>query len=201
MTRIHLARHGETVWHAENRYAGSSNVGLTDLGRDQAVQLGEWASHRDLAAVYASDLDRAVRTAEPAAAAVRRELTIDSRLREVHFGDAEGMTSAELEAAFPTERHAFVRAPARSPLPGGETGIAAIARAWTAILDIAGEFGTSEVLVVSHSTLIRLLVCHAVGIDPDRYRAVFPSLLNVGITTLDMRPDAPPALLAFNTPS
>ena len=43
MTTFHLARHGETEWYAEHRYAGSSDVPLTPNGLQQAEELGEWA--------------------------------------------------------------------------------------------------------------------------------------------------------------
>ena len=43
-TTLYVVRHGETEWHAENRYAGVSDVGLTETGREQAERLGRWAA-------------------------------------------------------------------------------------------------------------------------------------------------------------
>ncbi|MFD0853182.1 phosphoglycerate mutase family protein, partial [Actinomadura adrarensis] len=43
-TTLYLVRHGQTEWHAENRYAGISDVALTETGRDQAERLGRWAA-------------------------------------------------------------------------------------------------------------------------------------------------------------
>ncbi|NUT12685.1 MAG: histidine phosphatase family protein, partial [Nonomuraea sp.] len=54
MTDLVLVRHGETVWHAENRYAGTSDVDLTERGRDQAAMLAAWAAEAGLAAVWSS---------------------------------------------------------------------------------------------------------------------------------------------------
>ncbi|MBI0382368.1 histidine phosphatase family protein, partial [Streptomyces albiflaviniger] len=69
MTDFVLVRHGETVWHAENRYAGRTDVPLTEHGHQQAAELGAWAAGRRLDAVLSSPLSRARLTAEPAAAA------------------------------------------------------------------------------------------------------------------------------------
>ena len=74
MTTLYLARHGETEWHAEHRYAGVSDVPLTARGLEQAAALAEWASTAGLAAIVASPLSRARRSAEPAAQAAGLQL-------------------------------------------------------------------------------------------------------------------------------
>ena len=51
-TTLLLARHGQTVWHAENRYAGVSDIGLTDTGRAQAEALGRWAAAHPVDAIW-----------------------------------------------------------------------------------------------------------------------------------------------------
>lgn len=86
MTTLLLARHGETVWHAENRYAGSTDIALTRTGREQADALGDWAVRHPVDAVYSSTLSRSVLTAAPAAAALRLPVQEDDRLKEVFFG-------------------------------------------------------------------------------------------------------------------
>jgi broad specificity phosphatase PhoE len=199
MTIVVLARHGETIWHAENRYAGSTDVALTDLGRRQAEDLGAWATFNGISAVYASDLSRAVLTAAPAAAALGMVTNVDPRLREVDFGAGEGMTATEMAKAFPEKLARFRSQPATCPLPGGESGTAAADRAWQALDDIR-KSETDTVLVVMHSTLMRLVLCRALGIPLDNYRKVFPAALNVAATTVDLTPGRAPALLNYNVP-
>jgi broad specificity phosphatase PhoE len=70
MTELVLVRHGETVWHAENRYAGRSDVPLTPRGQEQAGALARWATGAGLDAVLTSPLCRARETAGPACAAL-----------------------------------------------------------------------------------------------------------------------------------
>ena len=63
MTELVLVRHGETVWHVDNRYAGRSDVELTERGHDQGAQLARWAADAGLDAVLTSPLRRAHETA------------------------------------------------------------------------------------------------------------------------------------------
>ncbi len=201
-TVVLLVRHGETTWHAENRYCGRSDVPLTDRGREQAARLAAWAAKAGVTAVHSSTLTRARDTAAPAARAVGLPLHLDERLVEVDFGLAEGLTPAQMRARWPRERAAFERDPVAHPLPGGENPHAAIARGTAALGDIVADLPagspTGPVLVVCHGTLLRLLTCHLTGADPSRYRVRFPSVANGSGAVLAYRSDARWDLLAFN---
>lgn len=185
MTHLVLTRHGETVWHAENRYTGSSDVDLTERGLAQAAALGRWAGRAGLAAVWSSDLARCRRTAEPAATALGMPVSTDARLRELDFGAAEGHTLAELRHSRPDAVAGFLADPAGHPMPGGETPADAVARARAGLADIAAEHPAGRVLVVAHSTLLRLVLCDVLGIPLRRYRELFPVVHNVALTELD----------------
>lgn len=197
MTELILVRHGETVWHAENRYAGHSDIGLTELGLRQAERLGEWAADAGLAAIVTSDLDRARKTAEPAVRASGLDPITQPLLREVHFGAGEGLTKAEMTERFPEAVTGFHEAPAENPLPDGESGNTAIARALPALHDLVRDFPDERVLVVGHATLNRLLLCALLGLDPNRYRSIFPTMRNVARTTIRFDGEHT-ALLEFN---
>ena len=198
-TTLVLTRHGETVWHAENRYAGSSDVRLTRAGQQQAFDLATWAATARLSAIYSSTLSRAKDTAAPSTATTRLPLRTDARLCEVDFGRGEGLTRQEMASAFPDALTTFLKAPARYPLPGGESGVDAIARAMPALNEILEKHDGGRVLVVIHSTLLRLLIATAIGIDPDRYRRVFPTVGNCALNTLRFDKGGV-ALLGFNVP-
>ena len=197
MTTLLLVRHGETVSHAENRYAGSSDVALTEAGLGQADRLAEWAVTQHISAVYASDLSRAVITATPSARALGLTAQIDVRLREVDFGRGENMTTSEMRVAFADELADFHRRPGHSPLPGGESGIAALDRVWPALQEIAMQWPDASVLVVMHSTLMRLILCRALEMPIDRYRTAFPAVVNGAVTSLAFDAQVA-ALLGYN---
>lgn len=200
MTRLVLVRHGETVFHAESRYAGSTDVLLTAHGQAQAEALARWASTSNLTAIYASPLARAQATAQPAAHRLGLSLLTDPRLRELHFGLGEGLTPTEMANRFPDQHAAFQQNPVAHHLPEGEDPLAAIARAQAALDDIAAATSAGRVLIVAHNTLIRLVLCDLLGLDPARYRQVFPKLANVSLTELLVTPGKPTALLHFNVP-
>lgn len=198
-TDLFLVRHGETVWHAENRYAGSSDVALTPRGHQQAAALAGWAAGAALSAVWCSPLSRSRLTAHPPARACGLPVEVDARLTEVDFGQGEGLTRAEMRQRFPERLDAFLADPAAHPLPGGEDPYRAAARATACLYDLADRHPGGRVLVVTHSTLMRLVLCHLLGVGLGEYRRIFPVLHNGALTHLRLT-DRQPALLRLNTP-
>jgi probable phosphoglycerate mutase len=200
VTRLYLVRHGETLWHAENRYAGSSDVGLTERGKAQAERLGAWAAGAGLGGLWVSPLSRARDTATPAAKAAGLEPVVDERLRELHFGEAEGLTRTEMAGLWPGPLAAFEADPVEGHLPGGEHPAEAADRATAALLDAAATGSDRPLLVVFHSSVLRLALCRLLGLPLGAYRTTFPGVANISLTEVELRPDLPPALLTFNAP-
>ncbi|WP_018657815.1 histidine phosphatase family protein [Actinomadura flavalba] len=196
-TTLFLARHGQTVWHAENRYAGVSDIALTDTGRRQAERLGAWAADAKLEAVWCSPLQRARETAAPAARAVGRPATVAADLAEVDFGSAEGRTLAELPAEIAA---AFRADPVTGAFDGAEDPLRAAARGVRALRRVAAEHAEGRVLVVAHNTLLRLTLCALLGIPAARYRTVFPRIDNCAVTQVRIS-GTDTALLALNVPA
>ena len=200
MSRLILVRHGETVWHAENRYAGRSDIALTPRGLAQAQRLALWATAARLTSVWSSTLSRARFTAEPAASAAGLLLDTDERLVELNFGEAEGLTNLEMQLRFPVERAAFLRDPVLHALPGGESPTLAAARGLAALSEIAEQDGEDgRGLVVAHNTLLRLVLCRLLGIPLARYREVFPRWGNVTLTEIEFTQSGA-SLLSYNVP-
>ncbi|MFJ7998228.1 histidine phosphatase family protein [Streptomyces sp. NPDC096310] len=197
---LFLARHGETVWHAENRYTGVSDIELTPRGVEQAGELGGWAGGARLDAIVTSPLSRARRTAEPAVRTTGLTPVVEPELTEVDFGVAEGRTLAELQASHPRETADFLRDPAAHPLPGGEDPKAAAGRGAAALLRLAEAWPGGRVLVVAHNTLFRLVLCRLLGIPESEYRRVLPGLRNCAITEVRVTAGQP-ALLSYNVPA
>jgi probable phosphoglycerate mutase len=195
-TLLYLVRHGQTVWHRENRYAGVSDVALTEVGRAQAERLAAWAADTRIDAVWVSPLRRARETAAPAAAVLRLPLRVADDLAEVDFGEAEGRTLAEL----PEERVAAFRAdPVGGAFPGAEDPTAAAARGAAAVRRIARRHDAGQALVVAHNTLLRLTLCELLGIPLSRYRTVFPQMANGAVTELRLTDDQA-SLIRYNVP-
>lgn len=189
-TSLLLVRHGETEWHRENRYAGSSDIGLAPAGQAQAVLLAEvlasWAEPDRPAAIACSTLRRSQLTAAPSAKILGIEVEIHDDLREVHFGSAEGRTLAEIRADDPAVADAFVNDPLASPFPGAEPLSAAADRMVHCLQSLADAHPAQRVLVIGHNTAIRLALCQLLGIGLSNYRRVLAAPDNVAMTELQV---------------
>jgi probable phosphoglycerate mutase len=167
---IYYIRHGETAWNALGRLQGAQDTALNDLGRRQAAQAGDVLRRlvardgRDIAALsfVASPLTRARDTMELVRG--RLELpahgyALDDRLREIGYGQWEGFTLAEMQAADP---EFFARRQAEkwtvSP-EGGETYLAVQARVQDWYDSLAGD-----TVAVAHGGTARALMV-ALGIE------------------------------------
>ena len=184
--KIHLVRHAETIWHNEDRYAGHTEIELTKTGIAQSDILKKWSLGQKIDAIYTSTLKRSILTAQPAASALNLEPQKDSNLNEVNFGAIEGLTKIEFSAKFPDVWHEFQLRPANTQFPSGETGEEALNRSLKSISNMLNSKNYSEILVVSHGTLIRLLLTHFLSKDLNKYRELFPIIDNVGITTVSL---------------
>ncbi len=181
-TRIFLIRHGATTLTAEDRFAGATDVQLSDTGREQVRRLAVRLKDDGITAVYASPLGRTVETASILAEPHGLEVQTREGLREISHGRWEQMTRCEVDAQFPEEAAAWDEDPYTFAPLGGESGLAVTARALPVLMDIVRENQGGNVLVVSHKATIRLLLSSLLGFDPRRYRDNLdqsPAALNV----------------------
>jgi broad specificity phosphatase PhoE len=199
MTDFVLVRHGETVWSSERRYAGGTDVALSAEGREQPGRLAGWVAQAGLAEVWSSSLSRARETAAIATRDTTLAVQVDPRLAELDFGEGEGLTPEEMRERFPDQRAAFERDPAAHHLPGGESPQHALDRALDCLQEIARRNGGARVIVVIHTTLIRLLICHLLALPLKDYRRRLPTVSYATLTELRLR-DGEAALLTFNAP-
>lgn len=199
-TRIFLIRHGATILSAEDRFAGATDVPLSDEGRQQAGRLADRLGDFPVAAVYASPLGRALETANILAAPHQLEVQRRDGLREISHGHWEQMTRREVEEKFPAEAASWEEDPYTFAPEGGESGLAVTARALPALLAIVRRHSGSPVIVVSHKATIRLLLSSLLGFDPRRYRDNLdqdPAALNI----VDFKDPVRARLMLFNDTS
>lgn len=200
LTRIFLVRHGATILTAEDRFAGATNVPLSDEGRRQASLLADRLRAVPVTAVYASPLDRTMETARLLAAPHGVDVTPREGLKEISHGHWEQMTRKEVEQQFPTEAAAWDEDPYTFAPEGGESGLAVTARALPALMEIVRKHEGQPVIVVSHKATIRLLLSSLLGFDPRRYRDNLdqnPAALNI----VDFKDPVRARLMLFNDTS
>ena len=195
-----MVRHGATVLSAEDRFAGATDVALSDEGREQTRRLAERLSGEKIAAVFASPLGRTVETASILASPHKLDVQTRDGLREISHGRWEQMTRREVEEKFPEEAAEWERDPYTFAPMGGESGLAVTARALPALIELVREHPGKSILVVSHKATIRLLLSSILGFDPRRYRDNLdqkPAALNI----VDFRDPVRARLTLFNDTS
>ncbi len=164
MTRLLLVRHGETEWNEKRLYLGRTDVPLNTRGLRQAEQLHDRLAGEPIDAVFASDLTRCHATAE---AIVRcRELRVECTglLRELELGHLEGLGNDEVAGRYP-EFFELIRRHADEVIPGGESLSHVAGRAESFLSLVDGRKDADTVLVVSHSGLLRVLLCRLLGLE------------------------------------
>ncbi|MCW2671411.1 MAG: Phosphoglycerate mutase [Frankiales bacterium] len=170
MRRIVLLRHGRTAHNADGRIQGQLDTPLDELGLMQADALGTVFSSDPPAAVVSSDLLRAQATAEAVCDHVGLPLVLDTRLRETHFGQWQGLTGDEVQASWPEEFEAWRRHEG-NPV-GGETPAEVGDRALAAALDHLIDDGT--LLLVTHGGTARALVGRLTELPVEHWRRLAP---------------------------
>jgi ribonuclease H / adenosylcobalamin/alpha-ribazole phosphatase len=158
-----LLRHGDTQLSPEHRFSGLRDLPLSANGTRQAkAAAGRLASGAPIDAVVSSPLQRAAATAAIAAGELGLTAAIDDDLREADFGDWDGFTLAEIQERWPTAAAAWRRDPEQAP-PGGESFADASHRVNRACDRLLRQHAGQTVLVVSHITPIKILLCRALG--------------------------------------
>ena len=174
MALFYFVRHGETEWNAENRVCGRTDVPVSEAGRRQAARLAERLRALPVGALYSSPLQRALETANIIGEAAGLKPTVDESLIELDYGAWEGKTFAEIMEQDTATYRAWDADPGAMAPPGGETGRQALARVVPFLDSRAAEHPQGHVVIVSHKTICRLVICHALGLAPSEYRRRFP---------------------------
>ncbi|HYK41322.1 MAG TPA: histidine phosphatase family protein [Thermoanaerobaculia bacterium] len=199
-TRVYLVRHGATVLTAEDRFAGSSDVPLSDAGREQVRRLAKRLAEEPIAAFYASPMGRTMETARILAQPHGKDVASREGFREIDHGRWEQKTRADVERLYPEEYARWESDPFSFAPEGGESGLSVTARALPALLDVVASHAGEHVLIASHKATIRLLVSSLLGFDARTYRDRLdqsPASLNV----LDFKDPARARLTLFNDTS
>ncbi len=164
-TRIVAVRHGETVWNAEMRMQGQLDTRLSAHGLWQAARAGQALAGEGIEAIVASDLARALDTAQAIADVVGLPIATDRGLRERCFGEFEGFTYAQIDARWPEDAARWRRhEPAFGPA-GGETLNAFFARSVAALTRVAAAARGRSICIVTHGGVLDCLYRAAAGVD------------------------------------
>ncbi|MBL8826108.1 MAG: histidine phosphatase family protein [Planctomycetaceae bacterium] len=149
----YLIRHGESAYNVEGRIQGQANVPLTELGRKQALALGNAFRDQQFDALFSSPLDRAYHTAEPVAAALELPIQTDDRLKELNAGVFQGLVWNEIVAQHPEAAARWKSLDPDYRIPGGESRRDLVQRA-LAVIESIRSLGHKRVVIVAHGGLL-----------------------------------------------
>jgi glucosyl-3-phosphoglycerate phosphatase len=165
-----MLRHGQTEFNAGARMQGQLDTELSDLGRAQAVAAAEVLGKRQPLMIVSSDLRRAYDTAVVLGERTGLPVRVDTRLRETHLGDWQGLTHQQIDAQTPGVRLAW-RDDATWAPGGGESRVDVARRAVPVIAELVAEqteWGADEperpVVLVGHGGLIAALTAALLGL-------------------------------------
>lgn len=161
MSRVYLARHGQTAYNLERRFQGHLPVPLDDTGREQVADLAERASAHEFAALWCSPLLRARETADIVAARIDIHPREDPRLMETDAGDWTDRLFVEVQADDPDGFAGFIEGRPDFRFPGGESFAQQGVRVAAALVDV--EQGQLPALVVCHGVVIRIALFQRAG--------------------------------------
>ncbi len=164
MTTLYIVRHGEARGNVERNFHGWFDSDLTENGRQQIARLPEWFSEISLDAAYASDLKRTIETAEAVAKEKGLPVKTCSGLREIHGGQWEDVPWDALPIRFPESYGHWLHSPHLLQMPDGEAMTAFQDRIYTTVMEIAKKEEGKNVLIATHGTAIKVLLCRVRGI-------------------------------------
>ena len=178
---IYLARHGETAWSLSGQHTGLTDLPLTKRGECNARRLGERLAGLEFAKVFTSPLQRASRTCELAGFGLRAE--VDRDLVEWHYGDYEGLRTADIHAKRP-DWELF-----RDGFPGGESFDEIGARADRVVNRVRSVDGA--VLLFSSGHFLRILAARWLGLKPEGGRYFLLGTASLSTLTYEHNPSEP----------
>lgn len=195
MIRLHLVRHGQCEVLGDGRMLGARDMGLTELGRRQALAIGQRLADVPFVAAFSSDLRRAQDTAQAIVGERGPAPTIEPRLREFNIGAWEGLTWDEVEERWPGSMIAFTAPNEGLEFPEGETLAAVGERVMAGLDEIRRAVPEGDVLVVGHQGSLTVMLARALGLPEwgwSRFILGFASL-----SVLELH-DTHPLLVRFN---
>lgn len=167
--RVYLVRHGQIKGYENFPVYGQTDVDLTEIGVLQMKQMAERLRLTEPKAIYSSDLKRSATGARLIARHHDVPLYFLPELREMDFGDWEGLTLSEIRRNFPEELQKREKDLINYKAPGEGESIADLSdRIETVFERIRAEQEGNDIVIAAHGAVNRVILCKALGLDLGR---------------------------------
>ena len=164
--RLYMVRHGQVVGYDRFPAVGHTDIDITEVGILQMEHLAERLRLVNLKAIYASDLTRSVKGAQIIARYHNVPIISLPELREMYFGAWEGLSMSEIQDRYPGELERRKDDPSNYRTPGNGESVRALAERIIPCLEgILDALKGSDILLVGHGGVNRVILCNALGLD------------------------------------
>jgi len=164
LSKIILVRHGRTAWHAEGRYAGTTDVPLDEVGIQQADRVADRLKSAKIDIVFSSPLSRCLELAGKVADSHGLEVVVDDRLRELNLGRWDGEMLEDIVKRDGEILKRWTKDPTSVTIPGGESLMAVQERSMDWLNEASARYGDGLLLASSHGGPIRAIVTSVIGL-------------------------------------
>lgn len=185
MIKLYLIRHGETEWNKVKRFQGWTDIELSDIGKRQALLLGERFKNIAVDEIFSSPLKRAYNTAYEIARHKNIEIVTNEHFKEINFGQWEGMTAKEITEMYGEQFSKFALDPENESFPGEGSFEMVTRRVALGLEEILKDKEDKNIVVVSHGGVVRLMVKYLMGFEGEFYNKTWVD--NTSITLIEMR--------------
>ncbi len=177
-TLLLIIRHGETDWNTKGLYCGWADIPLNQKGISQAKDLAHYIqeNHREIAAIYSSDLMRSAQTAQETSKLIDLPITYRMGLREIDWGKEDGISPEEKEKRYGDyHKSLHTTYPNRKErwdheyFPGAETFNAFLTRTQQEVIQIAKEHPGETIAVFTHGRVIKTMIADSLDTEKFTY--------------------------------
>lgn len=181
--KLLLLRHGDIGEQYQDRYLGSTDVSMSLLGHQQVRAVRALLGKEKPCNCISSPMTRCRETAAVVMETADMDFTVDPDLREIDFGRWESMAFGEIQEAFPGEIDRWAEFNADFAFPGGDK-IGDFQKRITGVAQRLVTNPTDTILVCTHGGVIRLLICHFLGLQPRHY--ILFKVKHASLTTIEL---------------
>lgn len=194
MTTLIFVRHGQSEGNLHRLFLGHTDLGLTELGHEQAERTAEYLKNTPIDVCYASDLKRAYQTAEHIVAKQGLSIIPEPRLREIYAGKWEGMSFLDLPVQYPETYEQWMHDLGHVRCPDGESVAELQIRIRAIVEEIVRKHPNQTVCLALHATPIRVMECIWKQLPLERITEV-PWVPNASVTTVTYDADMKATLI------
>lgn len=157
--RIIVVRHGETDWNKEGRYQGDLDIPLNERGLRQAERLSQALASERIDIIFSSPLRRALETAKAIAMRQKSPLFVIDELKEISFGEWEGLLISEIKTRYRDVYEMWIREPEKVTIPSGESLSMVFSRVKLFLDPVLERYKKETILIAGHGGVNKVIFC------------------------------------------